>query len=59
MTVVENTIPVSSDTPRVMVLTSDTGLPVEKIICLIIRRYTAESKRKNNKLFYLQLMKNG
>ena len=46
MTVVENTIPVMSVTSRVMLLTSDTGLPVEKIICLIIRRYTTESKRK-------------
>ena len=30
MTVDENTIPVMSVTPRVMLLTSDTGLPVEK-----------------------------
>lgn len=30
MTVVENANPVSSDTPRVMLLTSDVGLPVEK-----------------------------
>ena len=46
MTVVENTIPVSSVTPRVMLLTSDTGLPEKKIIYLIIRRHTAQSKHK-------------
>ena len=38
MTVVENTIPVSSDTPRVMVLTSDTGLPVEKNGYILYKR---------------------
>ena len=31
MTVVENAIPVSSDAPRVMLLTPDAGLPVKKI----------------------------
>ena len=32
MTVVENTIPESSVTPRKMLLSSDAGLPIEKMV---------------------------